>query len=87
MTLWSWIAVGIAAFLVVSAAFGLVVAAILARISREVSELLESAPELLESELLATAPLARERASLEEAEDDAPVGRTAGYVTHRSGSA
>jgi hypothetical protein len=82
MTLWLWIAVGTAAFLIVSAAFGLAVAAVLSRISQEISELLESEPELLESELLASAPLARERASLE-AEDDMPAGQPAAYVTQR----
>jgi hypothetical protein len=77
MTLWSWIAVGIAAFLLVSAAVGLAVAAVLARISREVSELLDSEAELLESEFLASAPLARERAALEEDEAETPVGHFA----------
>jgi hypothetical protein len=85
MTLWWWIAIGTAVFLIVSAAFGLAVAAVLARISQEISELLESEPELLESELLASAPLARERASLE-AEDEMPAGQPAGYVTQRPSS-
>jgi hypothetical protein len=84
MTLWSWIAVGTAAFLLVSAAVSLVVAAVLARISREISELLESQPELFESELLASAPLARERATLEEDEAETPVGHLAGQLTKPS---
>jgi len=41
MTPWLWITVGIGGFLVVSAALGLAVTAILAQISREISELLD----------------------------------------------
>jgi hypothetical protein len=81
LTLWMWLSVGIGAFLVLSAALGLSFAAVLARISREVSELLESEPELLESELLASAPLAREQAALA-SEDETPVEHLAGQVTH-----
>jgi hypothetical protein len=81
MTLWSWIAVGTGAFLLASAAVSLVVAAVLARISREISELLESEPELFEAELLASAPLARERAAFEEDESKTPVGHLAGQLT------
>jgi hypothetical protein len=85
MTPWLWITVGIGGFLVVSAALGLAVTAILAQISREISELLESEPELLDSELLASAPLARERASLEEAEREMPVEQyLAGLVTRKA---
>jgi hypothetical protein len=81
MTLWSWIAVGAAAFVLLSAAVGLAVAAVLARIGREISELLESEPELFESELSASAPLARERAALEEDEAETPVRHFAGQLT------
>jgi hypothetical protein len=44
MTLWLWVTVGVAAFLAMSVLFGLALAAILGNISREVSELLDSAP-------------------------------------------
>jgi phosphate/sulfate permease len=62
MTVWLWVIVGVAAFLVLSVIIGLVIGAILAQIGREVSELLES-----ELEASASTPLTRERESLDEA--------------------
>jgi hypothetical protein len=67
MSTWSWAAVGVAGFLLSSIVFGLGVAAILGRIGREISELLES--DLLESDTWSSAANARER---REAEQDMP---------------
>jgi hypothetical protein len=66
MSSWTWAIVGTAAFLLLSGVIGLALAATLGRISREVSE-------LLEPELWASAPLAREEI---QAEQEAPAERT-----------
>jgi hypothetical protein len=63
MSAWSWVAVGLAASLLFSVLVALVLAAILGRIGREVSE-------LLDPELWSSAPTARERI---EAEQEAPT--------------
>jgi hypothetical protein len=66
MSAWTWAIVGVAAFLLLSSVIGLALAAILGRISREASE-------LLEPEFWASAPLTREEI---QAEQEAPVERT-----------
>jgi hypothetical protein len=65
MSSWTWAIVGAAVLLLLSGVIGLALAAILGRISREVSE-------LLEPEFWASAPLAREEI---QAEQEAPVER------------
>jgi hypothetical protein len=54
MSTWAWVGVGLAAFFMIAALLSLSVAAILGRISREASE-------LIESELWAQVPLTREQ--------------------------
>jgi hypothetical protein len=54
MSTWAWVGVGLGAFFLIAALLSLAVAAVLGRISREASE-------ILESELWAQVPLTRER--------------------------
>jgi hypothetical protein len=54
MSTWAWVLVAVAAFLLLSVTVGLGLAAILGRISREISE-------LLDPELWSSTPNARER--------------------------
>jgi hypothetical protein len=54
MSTWAWVGVGFGAFFLLAALLSLAVAAILGRISREASE-------LIESELWAQVPLTREQ--------------------------
>jgi hypothetical protein len=78
MTVWLWVIVGVAAYLVLSVLVALACGAILGQVSSEV-------PELLEAELPASAPLGREVESLE---DDASIEKEtlAHHLTgHRSG--
>jgi hypothetical protein len=80
MTVWAWVIVGVAAFLVVSMAIGLACAAILGQIGVEVSE-------LFESDLSASAPLTRESASFEDdvSVEEQETSASAEHLTgHRS---
>ena len=70
MSVWAWVAVGVASTLVLSAIVGLAIAAILGRISEDVSELLQADP-------WASAPLTRSEDSSED-ESRAPHGNAVG---------
>jgi hypothetical protein len=75
MTVWLWVIIGVAAFLVLSVVIGLAFAAILGQIGREVSE-------LFESDLSASAPLTREVASFD---DNVSVEQQETSADHLSG--
>jgi hypothetical protein len=71
MTTWTWVGVGLAAFFAAAGLGALVAAAILGRISEEISG-------LIESELWTLAPSLRER---REAETKTPAERRLGVVS------
>jgi len=75
MTVWLWVIIGVAAFLVLTVVIGLAFAAILGQIGREVSD-------LFESELSASAPLTREVASFD---DNVSVEQQEASAEHLSG--
>ena len=70
MTVWLWVVVGVTAFGALSIVVGLAIAAILAQIGRDVSELLEA-----ELSATASAPLAREQTVEVEEEQKTSVDR------------
>ena len=73
MAEWTWLAIGAVAIIMLSAFAGLTIAAILGRVSRNVSELLDVGP-------WSSAPLTRERLPFDEATTE--TGRRPGMWRH-----
>lgn len=82
MSAWSWVILGVAAFLLLSVVVSAAVAALLGRISQEVSELLE--PESWASaQSWASAPLTREVIQEEQEASASVRARSRAHATHR----